>query len=151
MTVERVGVYCNDCDSLLKEVLSVREMNPHETTVLVGLDDGQGLLKVCMTVQLNKTDGIDNFEPDENRSDMARSSYSEGVFPKDFKYSSVKKLLILAAWPDVPEAYSNLQQILELLNLHALQFSISADIKMLLLLCGKPTEKPKLQSTDCLF
>ena len=34
--------------------MSIREMNPHETTVLVGLDDGQGLLKVCMTVQENK-------------------------------------------------------------------------------------------------
>merc|ERR1711872_1101262 len=54
VTVERIGVFCNDCDSLLKKLLSIREMNPHETTVLVGLDDGQGLLKVCMTVQENK-------------------------------------------------------------------------------------------------
>ena len=52
--MERIGVFCNDCDSLLKEFMSIREMNPHETTVLVGLDDGQGLLKVCMTVQENK-------------------------------------------------------------------------------------------------
>ena len=120
-------------------------MNPHDTTVLVGLDDGQGILKVCMTVQTNSSVDYDSLDQDE--TEQGRAHYSEvriyfsqtlvieyifpqGVCSKEFKNSSVKKLLILAAWPDVPEAYLNLKQMLELLEVEALQFSISADIKM---------------------
>ena len=62
----------------------------------------------------------------------------------------------------MPEAYPNLKQMLDLLNIEALEFSFSADIKMckyllqshknisicflVLLLCGKPTGKPKHNS-----
>ena len=49
---------------------------------------------------------------------------------KDFKCSGVKKLLLLAVYPEVPEAHSNLRKILENLNLEILDVLISADTKM---------------------
>ena len=71
--------------------MSIREMNSHETTVLVGLYDGQGLLKVCMTVQENK------FESDERKI-----IFSNGIsavcntslkgFELDFQTEKLRKL-----------------------------------------------------------
>ena len=78
-----------------------------------------------------------------------RSHYSEGILPKKFKDTSVKKLHIISAFPNVPERYENLKSILDDLNIEAVDFSISADIKMLLILIGKPCGKPKFNCPFC--
>ena len=57
-------------------------------------------------------------------------SIFQGVFAKSFKDSFVKKLLVLSALPDVPEDYSNLKQMLDQLDIEAIEFTVSADIKM---------------------
>ena len=54
----------------------------------------------------------------------------QGVASKDFKSSSVKKLFILSVYPQVPEVHINLKNILEELNIEAIDFLVSADIKM---------------------
>ena len=41
-----VQVFCNDCDELIKTVLSERSMNPGESDVHCGFDSGQGMLKI---------------------------------------------------------------------------------------------------------
>ena len=53
---------------------------------------------------------------------------------KDFKNSSVKKLLVLSVYEGVPEVHGNLKMILEDLNIEAIEFLVSADIKMCKLL-----------------
>ena len=45
-----VQVFCNDCDELIKTVLSERSMNPGESDVHCGFDSGQGMLKIAVTV-----------------------------------------------------------------------------------------------------
>ena len=127
---------------MIQEVISVRGLNPHESTVLVGLDDGQKFLKICATIQ-------SNIRAEDDLPEKFRSSYSQGVCSKNFKDSSVKKLLILSAWPDVPESHSNLKKMLDQLNIEAIEFSVSADTKMLLLLCGKSLGKPKHNCPFC--
>ena len=141
-SVLSTGVYCNDCDALIQEVIAVRGLNPHESTVLVGLDDGQKFLKICATIQ-------SNIRAEDDLPEKFRSTYSQGVCFKNFKDSSVKKLLILSAWPDVPESHSNLKKMLDQLNIEAIEFSVSADTKMLLLLCGKSQGKPKYNCPFC--
>ena len=47
----------------------------------------------------------------------------------------------MAAFPGVPEQYDNLKQILEELGIECLEFSLSSDIKMLLLIIGKSCGK----------
>ena len=49
---------------------------------------------------------------------------------RTFKASSVKKLLLLSVYPDVPEVHSNMKKILEELGIEALDFLVCADIKM---------------------
>ena len=62
--------------------------------------------------------------------------YSEGFGVKDFKLSGVKKLIILFASPTC-ETYENLATILKVLNLEALDFGFTCDLKLVLILCGK--------------
>ena len=134
--VEKVGVVCTDVDELAARCLAHRGYAAEDSTILIGLDDGQSILKVCSTIQPN-----DNKDDKENK-DKERLRYAEGVAAKKLKPSSVKKLLILAAFPGVPEEYENLKQILEEVKIEALEFSVSADIKRLLLIIGKPAGKP---------
>ena len=42
----------------------------------------------------------------------------------------MKKLLLLAAVPKTPENYNNVKAILDELNIEALEFTVSADVKM---------------------
>ena len=53
----------------------------------------------------------------------------QGVAPKQAKNSSVKKLLLIAAVPKTPENY-DVKAILNELNIEALEFTVSADVKM---------------------
>ena len=46
------------------------------------------------------------------------------------KLTSVKKLVVLGAVADVPENYYNVKVIMDQLNVEALEFTMSADIKM---------------------
>ena len=59
----------------------MRGLNPHELTVLVGLDVGQNIMKICTTIQGNRPDpnaaigGVD--EGMETDHHEGRSSYAE--------------------------------------------------------------------------
>ena len=129
---EKTGVFFNDLDQLVSLALQERGEDPRDITGLVGLDQGQGSLKVALTLVNNKKEDKEN----------VRSKYSQGVAPKNFKDTSVKKLLLLSVYPDIPEVHSNLNKILEDLGIEAVEFLVCADIKMLLLLIGKPEGKP---------
>ena len=135
----RTGVYCNNLDELVSLTLLERGLTPSTTTGLIGLDQGQGSLKVALTLVSNQ---CEESESDHEKENSRRSTYSEGVASKDFKLSSVKRLLILSIYPEVPEVHSNLKNILSELNIDAIDSLVSADIKMLNLLCGKPEGKP---------
>ena len=60
--ISKTGVVCCDVDGLVKKCLDKIAYNPHETTCLIGLDDGQGILKVCTTIQPNKDDEDSEFQ-----------------------------------------------------------------------------------------
>ena len=58
----------------------------------------------------------------------------------------MKKLILLAVYPNVPECHENISTILSDLGIEAIDFGITADLKMLLILIGKPQGKPKFNS-----
>lgn len=80
-------------------------------------------------------------EGPEKKEKKRRSSYAEGFSPLDFKDSGVKKLLLLALTP-ISERHDNIATILETLNIEGLEYGVSCDIKMVLMLLGK-------QSASC--
>lgn len=49
---------------------------------------------------------------------------------KTSKLSSVKRLILVGVVQDVPENYNNVKTILQELNIEALDFTVSADVKM---------------------
>ena len=72
---EKTGVFCNNLDQLVCLALQERGEDPRDITGLVGLDQGQGSLKVALTlVNKNKDD-----------EESVRSKYFEGVAPKTLK------------------------------------------------------------------
>ena len=60
-------------------------------------------------------------------------------FPRSARFSSVKKMFIIGLVPQVQELYPNVKSILQELKLDGLEYGISADIKIYLILCGKQT------------
>ena len=75
----------------------------------------------------------------------------------------MKKLLLIGAVPQAPENYSNIKTILEELDIGALEFTISADVKLcklkkrkkdkkdisVLILVGKSLGKPTFGCPFC--
>ena len=45
-SVHRIGVSCLDVDELVLQTVRERGLNPAEVNILLGIDDGQGILKV---------------------------------------------------------------------------------------------------------
>lgn len=103
----------------------------------LGFDGGQGSLKLVLSIT-ERT----------GQNPIGRAKYSEvnvclcqhfvylynivlqGVAPKQAKFSSVKKVLVLALVPNCPETHFNVQQILNQVNMEGLSFTFSVDVKM---------------------
>ena len=107
--------------------------------VKVGFDGGQGILKIGFTIS----------EKTSVEEPSGRSKYADGVAPNSSKLSSVKRLIILGAVADVPENYAYVKQILDHLNMEAIEFAMADDIKMLRILVGKSSGSPKCGCPFC--
>ena len=86
-------------------IIAERGLDPERTIVQIGLDDGQGLIKVMMTIKTLEDD--QHLVPMDKKR---RSSYSDYA-PLKFKDSGVQKLMLLAVAP-VCEKYENLTYIM---------------------------------------
>ena len=93
--------------------------------VQVGIDDGQGAIKIMRTVKSR-----------EEQANQKKVKYSDEFGGREFKNSGVKKLMILLACHTV-ERHDNLTALLSEINLEGLEFGYSMDLKMVLILCGK--------------
>ena len=68
---------------------------------------------------------------------LSLSRRSDGLFPKIFKSSGVKKLFLAAVVPGVPENHFNQRALLEALGMEGVEWSMTVDLKMALCLVGK--------------
>ena len=69
-----------------------------------------------------------------------------GIKMKD---ADVKKLILLSVFPNVPECHENISAVLSDLGIAAIDFGITADLKMMLILIGKPLGKPMFNCPFC--
>ena len=129
-TIEgRWAVVCSDFEGLLEFLLEARDIDPEKEEVLVGFDFGQGILKLMMLVQSIK---------DREAPEKKRLKYADGVFATSFRNTGVKKLMPLAFVEDTQEQYSNIKQILDLVDIKGVEnLSHAKDIKMVLLEQGR--------------
>ena len=121
------GVFCTDIIGLIVTLIEARQLDPEHTEVIFGADDGQGSLKICMTV---KTD-----DPNPPPKEKGAGDFAAGT---EAKLSSVKRLMLVALVPGVSESYSTMASIFSKLpSLSGLDYSLTVDMKMALFLLGK--------------
>ena len=126
--IERPMVNCLEARDIVEVVLLARHLKPEEVEIKCGIDFGQGSLKIVLLIQ--------RFS-DHHDANPSRSKYSEGLAAKYTKDGSVKKTLILGIVPRIQELHFNVKKILDMIKIDSVEFSHSADIKLLYTLVGK--------------
>ena len=134
-------VYANDVEGLASLVMAERGLSPENSLVQIGIDDGQHLLKVMMSVKEK--------DPDPVEPKLKKAKYEEGFAPQDFKMSGVKKLILLLVSPTT-ERHDNMKALLDLLKMEALDFGLCCDLKMVNILLGKQSASSKFCCPFCL-
>lgn len=128
LTVTRQSVMCKDVKGFVDYICRKREIA--DALYRVGIDGGQGFLKVCINI-------IDT------RSDVSRKKQA-------YRDSGVKKLFILSVVQDKCEMYENLREILQ--NLHltlSMEFILAADLKLCNIVAGIGNHSSKYPCTWC--
>ena len=124
LTVEKEApvVHVKDMDEFILEVVRVRQLPNTESLLLkVGLDEGQKMMKICLSVIHL----------------LAEDDQDKKKFEQGFKDSGVKKVFLLAVTPG-KETYLNLKLLLDIIKCSSTRLSLrfSADYKCIALLCG---------------
>ena len=132
-------VFAKDVEELVCFVMKERGLTPETSLVQIGIDDGQGLLKVMLSVK-------EKNPQEETKGKKAK--YKEGFAPKDFKLSGVKKLILLLVTPTT-ERHDNMAALLGELGIDAFDFGFCCDLKMVLMLLGKQCASSKYCCPFC--
>ena len=136
--VEKTVVKVKDTVEFAAKIMAARGLLPEESVVQIGINDGQGAIKIMLTIK----------EKEEVKNTAKKLRYSEGFGGKNFKNSGVKKLLVLLVCHTV-ERHDNLTTLLREINLEGLEFAFSMDLKMVLILCGKQAASCKHPCPYC--
>ena len=81
-----------------------------------------------------------------------RVKYTEGIGSRNrFKFTGVKKVLILALAAEVPEGYYNCKKIIDLLKLNEqLSYKVAADLKLHNIIIGIQSHSSSFLCAYCL-
>ena len=140
--VELPVVYAMDVEDLVGVLMEERKLDPSQTVGQIGIDKGQGLVKIMLSLKGLETET-------EEGPPSKKMKYSKGFATNDFKLAGVKKLILLLACPTT-ERHDNLSTLLDLLDIKAIDFGFSCDIKMILILFGKQAASSKFCCPFCL-
>ena len=86
--------------------------------------------------------------PEEEIKKPKKTKYEAGFAPQDFKYSGVKKLILILVSP-TSERHDNMAALLKLMNIEAIDFGLCCDLKMVLVLLGKQCASSKFCCPFC--
>ena len=112
---DRVLTHCNDIEALVNYVVKVRNYDPFNHIVRIGLDGGGGMFKVVMNII--------------NTTDPRPTGF--------FQDTGVRKTIILAAVEKIKETHQNIHLILSKLNnVDRVKFFICSDIKLINIISG---------------
>lgn len=111
-------VYCTDVPKLIERVREGRSIGEENQLIKLGIDGGGGSFKITLTVM--------STDPAQHRG-----------LKGEFKQGGVKRLLILALVPDLPEKYQYVLVLWRnLLKLKDLDAVVACDLKMANILVG---------------
>ena len=100
--VQRPAVVVKKLETIVSHLISERGLESLASTVQVGLDNGQDLLKMTLTVK----------DSDNLPKSHKKMKYEEGYCPPSNLLSSVKRLLIIGA-VQAPETYFNMRSLMK--------------------------------------
>ena len=112
-------VKCKNISAFVQLLLDLKECNPHDQIVKIGLDGGGGFLKATLNIVSKEP-----VEPEEKKM-----CYSEG-FRQKFKPGSVQCSFLVAIVPQVKETNSNVHLVVKSLNLQEIEHVLVADLKL---------------------
>ena len=135
------SVFTKDLEDLIKLLIQLRGFDPEEADVQFGFDDGQGFLKLMMLVMQKP-------ELEHANHTNKRSKYSDGICAKTFKNSSVKKCFIIGLMR-AQENYANIKTMLDEVDIHGVDSTITPDMKLDLLYEGRQTGASKCNCYLC--
>ena len=69
--IKRVGVFTTELDEFVAHLMQLRVLDPETTIVKIGLDDGQGIFKVCLSLQ--------TLTPAQDQIKPKRAKYSDVI------------------------------------------------------------------------
>ena len=115
----------SDLNSLIKMVCATRGIDEDRSTVVLGVDGGQG--KLIITASIIPHD-------EKEKKERVKETHEKDRL----KSTGVKRTLIVARVDDIPECYENLSIIMERLKLKDVkkEFSLVCDIKLIDILVG---------------
>ena len=94
-------VYCNEIEELVAMVLHHRSQEKNDVDIKLGVDGGQGFIKVTLSITLK--------QELENNKIPEKLSKCDGYASKDFKDSSVHKTIILVILHSMNKKYHNMR------------------------------------------
>jgi hypothetical protein len=125
-TFEQHSIVCNNLPGLIERVIEERQLIDDDSLMIkIGLDGGGEFMKVCLSV----------FNVTEPSTSKAMS------LAKKFKNSGVKKCILLAIVPDIPENHTNVKRLWLTLKMETMtrHFTIATDLKLCNILLGLMT------------
>lgn len=130
------GVICIDTEEFVAMILMNRNLDPEDAEIKIGIDSGQGTLKVTLSI----TPKPDEAQAHAEEVPTKRRRYAEGYSSGDGQLSSsVHKTFILALFETKDESYETIETILRVLKMENIKHTISEDIKVALIMVGKQT------------
>ena len=129
-------VYTPNVEALKERIILERGWEDRtDVDVKIGIDsgstDGNDMLKFCMVLQ-RSGDHDDDLNSPEKKKPVKRQL----KLLDDFKDGGVKKLIILAVGFKIPENYTNVLRIMELVGINRFTATFSCDLKMVNMILG---------------
>ena len=135
---DRVLVTIKDMNNFVKHIITLRNLDPSNLTVRIGLDGGGTFLKLCLSIF--KIEDIQ--EPSKRHQRSVNSN---------FLNTGVKKSFIIGIVQTVSETYENIQKMfLHINNFDSIKFYMCNDLKATSIILGLQNAKSKHPCQLCL-
>ena len=139
---EEALVYCNQIEEFIEFLAMLRGKNFTDMTEKIGMDMGKGKLKLTLTMY-----DEDDVIPVESHSRVTREDGIGGGHV--YRDLGGRKVIILAAVPDIPENYENCQTIFEKVQLKKILYRFAGDIKIYKIVGGMMSGNSKHPCPYC--
>lgn len=138
----RPVAYAN-AKEILEAVIKARKFSG-SNCIKIMANGGQGSFKICDSIfpdnYFSDEDEAMNEEPLQKKRKLRRDSNNNETASDSFKFTGVKRILMLCIAPNMKETYKNVKILFELIKLNEINsFKFVGDFKVILMINGQQT------------